>query len=110
VNIKAGDLDRRATLLAPTNVRNAVGEVTQSYASAGQRWVSMMALRASEVDREPTPGSKAEAKLLLRLDALTKTVGVRWRVAVDGVTYNVFGTEPDYGNGSLMLFIAGVQS
>lgn len=109
MNIRAGDLDRRATLLAPTNVRNSVGEVTQSYASAGQRWATLMALRPSEVDREATPGSKADAKLLLRLDTLTKTVGVRWRVSVDGVTYNVFGTEPNYSDGSLMLFIAGVQ-
>jgi head-tail adaptor len=108
--IRAGDLDRRVTLLAPTNVRNSVGEVTQSYASVGQRWASMLALRPSEVDREQTPGSKAETKLLMRLDTLTRTVGVRWRVSVDGVTYNVFGTEPNYGDGSLMLFIAGVQS
>lgn len=108
--IKAGELDRRADLLQPTNVRNSVGEVTQTYSSAGLRWASFMALRASEVDREQTPGSKAESKLLLRLDSLTRTIGVRWRVAVDGVTYNVIGTEPAPGDGSLILFIAGVQS
>jgi head-tail adaptor len=107
--IKAGDLDRKATLLAPTNVRNSVGEVTQTYSASGARWVSFMALRASEVDREQTPGSKAESKLLLRLDSLTRTVGVRWRVEVDGVTYNVTGTEPTPADGSLILFIAGVQ-
>lgn len=108
--IKAGALDRKATLLAPTNVRNSVGEVTQTYAPAGVRWVSFMALRASEVDREPTPGSRAETKLLLRLDSLTRTVGVRWRVTVDEVTYNVIGTEPVPADGSLILFIAGVQA
>ena len=108
--IKAGELDRKATLLAPTNVRNSVGEVTQTYAPAGNRYVSFMALRPSEVDREPTPGSKAETKLLMRLDSLTRTVGVRWRVTVDEVTYNVIGTEPTPADGSLIVFIAGVQS
>lgn len=110
MNIKAGLLDRRAVLLAPTNVRNSVGEVTQTYAAAGTRWASFMALRATEVDREQTPGSKAESKLLLRLDSLTRTVGVRWRVTVDEVTYNVIGTEPTPADGSLVLFIAGVQA
>ena len=108
--IKAGELDRRVDLLSPTNVRNSYGEVSQSYAAAGTRWASFMALRPSEVDREQAPGSKAETKLLLRLDSLTRTVGVRWRVTVDGVTYNVIGTEPTPADGSLILFIAGVQS
>lgn len=108
--IKAGELDRKAILLAPTNVRNSVGEVTQTYSAAGNRWVSFMALRASEVDREQTPGSKAETKLLMRLDSLTRTLGVRWRVTVDDLTYNVIGTEPVPADGSLIVFVAGVQA
>jgi head-tail adaptor len=108
--IKAGQLDRRATLLQPTNVRNSVGEVTQTYSDAGKRWVSFMSLRAAEVDREQAPGSKAESKLLMRLDTLTRGVGVRWRVEVDDVVYNVTGVEPTPADGSLIVFIAGVQS
>jgi head-tail adaptor len=110
MKIAPGLLDRRATLLQPTNVTDGIGEVSQAFTPAGQRWVSFLRLLPAEIDREQAAGSKAETKLLMYLDSLTETVGVRWRVAVDGVTWNVTGTEPTPRDGSLILYVAGVQA
>lgn len=109
MKITRGKLNRRAALLQPTNTTTAINETVVTYAEVGKRWASFLQLLPAEVDREAAPGSKATAKLLVDLDSLTRTVGVRWRIKADGTEYNVIGTDPNPADGSLLLYLAGVQ-
>jgi head-tail adaptor len=110
VKIAAGRLDRRVSVLRPTTSINAIGESVEIFAEAGKRWVALLSLSPAEVEREQTPGSRASTKLLMRLDSLTRQIGVRWRVTLDGVVYNVIGTDATPRDGSVMLLLAGVQA
>jgi head-tail adaptor len=111
MKIIAGRLDRRADLLAPVTVRNpANGEATIDWQVQGTRSAAVLRLLPTDTVNEEQLIAKAQAKLLMRLDSLTRTILPTWRVAYDGTTYDVVGTDPTPADGSVLVYIVGLPA
>lgn len=110
MRIDAGRLDRRMTLMQPTQSKDAMGAPTISYAEAGKRWCGRLRFDPSEIGRDGQRKAVARVDLLLRLDSLTKTIGATWRCVFDGATLEVEGVDREPHDGSVILRCKAVLS
>ncbi len=110
MRIMAGALDRRITLYAPLQSRNTTnGEVTITRQSRGLRWAAVLGIAPSEKAAPEQLIAKAGARLLMRLDTLTRAVRPNWQLSYDGGTFQVVGTEPSPAHGSVIVHVVGLQ-
>ena len=103
MKISAGLLNRRCVLLAPTAGVDASGGPTLTYADAGGRWCSRLRWAPTEAERDAQRQTAASVQLVLRLDAVTRTVTTKWRVTFDGQELQIIGLDAAPEDGSLII-------
>jgi head-tail adaptor len=104
MKIAAGTLNRRATLLAPVAGQAANGAPVTTYTAVGTRRCELLALKPAAIEAGSQRVATADVQMLMRLDALTKTIAATWRIALDGVTYDVSGLMREPHDGSLIVY------
>lgn len=92
--MRAGDLDRRVTLLRPAAAVDD-GYTTRpgGHEEAGERWARHMPAMAREIIEASGREAKLPIVLELRHDSLTRLIDGTWRVRMDGRTYDVEGAQ-----------------
>lgn len=91
----AGRLNRRITLRSVT-VSNVLGELTETFADAGERWAERRSLSARESFVAEQRYASSDWVFVFRSDSLTRTITPEWQL-VDGTeTFDIQAAfDPD---------------
>jgi SPP1 family predicted phage head-tail adaptor len=75
-----GRLRERVTIQSATEVRNAIGEVTQTWATYVERWASVEGLSGREVLLRGQQQTEVTHRVRMRyVDGLTQQMRIVWR-------------------------------
>ena len=97
--MKAGLLNKRATFLSLASVSDGAGGSTLSWQEYVTVWAQFSPERAREKIQQGRIADNQAGVLRVRSSAATRLVDGKYRVVVDGVTYNVRGAaNPDQRN------------
>lgn len=97
--MKAGTLNKRATFLSQVAVGDGAGGSTLSWQEYVTVWAQLSPERAREKIQQGRIANAAAGVLRVRSSSATRLIDGRYRVVVDGVTYNVRGAaNPDQRN------------
>jgi head-tail adaptor len=109
MKIRAGRLNRRVTLLAPVIAPNpASGEIVPTWQPQGERWAAELQPMPGNEETASQLVAKSSARLLMRLDPMTKTIRPTWRVRHADTDFEVIGATQTPEHGSVIVFIAGL--
>jgi SPP1 family predicted phage head-tail adaptor len=84
--IKAGMLNERVTIQAPTEIRSPMGEVTLSWASDGTVWAYVEGLSSRDILQAQQANVVATHKIIIRYRA---SVTVQHRIVWRGKTLEI---------------------
>ena len=85
--MQPGQMRERIELQQPTETRNALGEVEQTWTTYATRWASVKTLRSAEVLSNGQSGLAITHKVRLRhLENLKATHRIQWRNRVLHIT------------------------
>lgn len=87
--MRAGPLDRRVTLQRPTEVQDAAGAVTLTWADEATVWAGRRDIRAREYVAADTTLADTEAVFTIRWRS---DVMPRWRLLEGARIYDITGT------------------
>lgn len=103
MRIKAGNLNRKVSLLQPTPAVDASGGPIVTYAAVATRWCQRLRFMGVEVEREPQRQPTATVQLLMRLDSLTATITTEWQIEFEGMRLIIAGLDRNPADGSLII-------
>lgn len=103
MQIRAGQLRDRVTLLRPTQGVDAQGGAVVTYAPSGERWARRLRFAPTDLEREGQRQGVAQISLLMRLDSETAEVTTEWRVLFEGQPLQVDGVDRRREHGSIVL-------
>jgi SPP1 family predicted phage head-tail adaptor len=83
--VHIGKLDKQAELFSQTETNN-LGSISVAYTSQGTVWGYIYSARGDEAFEAARVNAKETIRLLIRY---RDDVTVKWRVAVQGQTYNI---------------------
>jgi SPP1 family predicted phage head-tail adaptor len=85
-----GNLDRRITLLSPSQSQTASGFVkTDSWTSVADRWAKVDYDDGREVFKGDRETAKTEVFFTVRNDSTTRTIDKTWRVQYDSKQFDI---------------------
>lgn len=87
--VRAGELNRRAVLMAPTTEPDALGGEVTSWSEVGQVWAQKTEIRDAERVQAAQIGTAITTRFVVRWSSLTRQVAENWRVRCDGVLHSV---------------------
>lgn len=87
--LRAGDLNRRAMLMAPTTEPDDLGGEVTSWAEVGAVWAQKTEVRDAERVQAAQIGTAITTRFVVRWSSLTRRVTENWRVRCDGVLHSV---------------------
>lgn len=91
--MRAGDLDRRITLLRFGVTYNTSNEPIEAWAEAGKRWASKEDVSDGEKVRAAQVGASVTTRFRVRSDSLTRTLTSADQIVYDGSTYEIQGLK-----------------
>lgn len=97
--MKAGPLNKRARFESQQRVSDGAGGSTLSWQAYVTVWAQLSPERAREKIQQGRIADTSAGVLRVRSSSVTRLIDGTYRVAVDGVTYNVRGaSNPDQRN------------
>jgi len=87
--LRAGDLNRRAMLMAPTTEADALGGEVTTWSVVGTVWAQKAEIRDAERVQAAQIGTAITTRFVVRWSSLTREVAENWRVSCDGVLHSV---------------------
>jgi SPP1 family predicted phage head-tail adaptor len=84
--MRAGPLDRRATLQSPVVSSGAAGDVITGYVTVAEVWAGKRDLRGRELLAAGATMAEQETMIVIRWRADLRPA---WRVLMDGRTYDI---------------------
>jgi SPP1 family predicted phage head-tail adaptor len=104
--MKAGPLNKRATFQALVTTPDGAGGSTQSWTNYTTVWAQLSPERAREKIQQGRIADNQAGVLRIRSSSVTRLINDTYRVAVDGVTYDVrSNSNPDQRNDMLEFIV-----
>lgn len=104
--MKAGTLNKRARFESQVSVSDGAGGSTPSWQEYVTVWAQLSPERAREKIQQGRIADAAAGVLRVRSSTATRLIDGKYRVVLDGVTYNVRGAaNPDQRNDMLEFVV-----
>lgn len=104
--MKAGSLNKRARFESQTKVSDGAGGSTLSWTEYATVWAQLSPERAREKIQQGRITDNQAGVLRVRSSAATRLIDGKYRVVVDGVTYNIKShSNPDTRNDMLEFIV-----
>lgn len=91
--LRAGNLNRRLTLLRPTLAPNGFGESVETFAATATVWASYEPLSDAEQRRAAEVGATMTARFQIRLSSQVVDCDPTWRATCDGRSFDIVGVK-----------------
>ena len=87
--LRAGDLNRRAMLMAPATETDDLGGEVTVWAEVGQVWAQKTEISDAERVRAAQIGTAITTRFVVRWSSLTRQIAENWRIRCDGALHSV---------------------
>lgn len=91
--MRAGDLDRRVTLMRASTAANSFNELVETWSPLATVWASKTDVSDGERFRAAAVGATIDARFQIRWSATVSTVGPRDQLVCEGRTYDISGVK-----------------
>lgn len=104
--MRAGKLNKRASLSAPVQEPDPDEQIVTSWQHMGTVWANVLPLRGSESVMQARMQAKSPVIVTVRASSLTRDITAEWRVSIDGRSHDVKERPRETQDRAFLEFLA----